>query len=139
MSWIKPTREDLTATISSEEIDAFSASADFSDVVDANLRRTVQLVRGYVRAGGVKLPADESLMPPSLLASAMDYAAYDLLKRFSVEIAEPRRRAREDALSIFKEVGAGRMAVEPHEDEDGSSAVAVAPMTAPPTPARLLD
>ena len=92
MSWIKPTREDLTATISSEEIDAFSASADFSDVVDANLRRTVQLVRGYVRA-----------------------------------------------LSIFKEVGAGRMAVEPHEDEDGSSAVAVAPMTAPPTPARLLD
>ena len=130
MSWIKPTREDLTATISSEEIDAFSASADFSDVVDANLRRTVQLVRGYVRAGGVKLPADES---------AMDYAAYDLLKRFSVEISEPRRRAREDALSIFKEVGAGRMAVEPHEDEDGSSAVAVAPMTAPPTPARLLD
>lgn len=139
MSWIKPTREDLTATISSEEIDAFSASADFADVVDANLRRTVQLVRGYVRAGGVKLPADESLMPPSLLASAMDYAAYDLLKRFSVEISEPRRRAREDALSIFKEVGAGRMAVEPHEDEDGSSAVAVAPMTAPPTPARLLD
>ena len=139
MSWIKPTREDLTATISSEEIDAFSASADFSDVVDANLRRTVQLVRGYVRAGGVKLPADESLMPPSLLASAMDYAAYDLLKRFSVEISEPRRRAREDALSIFKEVGAGRMAVEPNEDEDGSSAVAVSPMTAPPTPARLLD
>ena len=139
MSWIKPTREDLTATISSEEIDAFSASADFSDVVDANLRRTVQLVRGYVRAGGVKLPADERLMPPSLLASAMDYAAYDLLKRFSVEISEPRRRAREDALSIFKEVGAGRMAVEPHEDEDGSSAVAVSPMTAPPTPARLLD
>ena len=139
MSWTKPTREDLTATISSEEIDAFSASADFSDVVDANLRRTVQLVRGYVRAGGVKLPADESLMPPSLLASAMDYAAYDLLKRFSVEISEPRRRAREDALSIFKEVGAGRMAVEPHEDEDGSSAVAVSPMTAPPTPARLLD
>jgi len=87
----------------------------------------------------VKLPADESLMPPSLLASAMDYAAYDLLKRFSVEISEPRRRAREDALSIFKEVGAGRMAVEPHEDEDGSSAVAVSPMTAPPTPARLLD
>ena len=139
MSWTKPTREDLTATISSEEIDAFSASADFSDVVDANLRRTVQLVRGYVRAGGVKVPADESLMPPSLLASAMDYAAYDLLKRFSVEISEPRRRAREDALSIFKEVGAGRMAVEPHEDEDGSSAVAVSPMTAPPTPARLLD
>lgn len=139
MSWIKPTREDLTATISSEEIDAFGTSADFTDVVDANLRRTVQLVRGYVRAGGVKLPADESLMPPSLLAPAMDYAAYDLLKRFSVEIAEPRRRAREDALSVFKEVGAGRMAVEPHEDADGSSAVAVSPMTAPPTPARLLD
>ena len=99
MSWTKPTREDLTATISSEEIDAFSASADFSDVVDANLRRTVQLVRGYVRAGGMTLPEDESLMPPSLLAPAMDYAAYDLLKRFSVEM---RSRAAAHARMHFR-------------------------------------
>lgn len=137
MAWIKPTREDLTATLSSEEVDAFGTSADFTDAADAILSRTVQFVRGYVRAGGMALPEDGSLMPPSLLAPAMDYAAYDILKRMPVEIGEPRRRAREDALSIFKEVGAGRMAVEPHEESATSGATL--PSFAPARPDRRLD
>ena len=137
MDWIKPTREDLTATLSTEEADAFSSSADFTDVAQAILDRTVLFVRGFVRSGGVKLPEDESLMPPSLLAPAMDYAAYDILKRMPVEIGEARRRAREDALSLFKDVGAGRMKVEPHEE--GATSGAALPSFVPARPERLLD
>lgn len=137
MAWIKPTRDDLIATLSAEETDAFCLSDDFTDVAQAILERTVFFVRGFVRSGGAKLPEDASLMPPSLLAPAMDYAAYDILKRMSVEVGEARRRAREDALSLFKEVGAGRMKVEPHEEGDASGAAL--PSFAPIRPRRRLD
>ena len=94
MSWTKPTRDDLTATVSAEEVDAFGDSADFADAVSGILSRTTNLVRGYVRAGGAKVPAEPGTIPPSLLAPAMDYAAFDLLKRFNIPVSEDRRKAR---------------------------------------------
>ena len=141
MAWIKPTRDDLTATLSQRETDAFSRSSGYSpDVVEGILSRTANLVRGYVRAGGAKVPADGGTIPPSLLAPAMDYAAFDLLKRFNVPVGEDRRKARADALALFEKVAERRIAVEPADDgETAAAAVASSPVAAPPNPARLLD
>lgn len=138
MEWVRPTADDLTATLSAEEVEAFGASADFADVAGAVVRRTVALVRGYVLAGGVTLPADQGLLPPALLAPAMDYAAYDLLKRLPVAVGEARRRAREDAAAVFSQVASGRMSVEPHGDSAGGGVAALPAFAAPP-PARRLD
>ena len=140
MAWIKPTRDDLTATTSADEVAAFGGSADFSDAVDAILARTADLVRGYVRAGGAKVPAVPGTIPPSLLAPAMDYAAFDLLKRFNIPVSEDRRRARADAIDLLEKVAERKIAVEPADDEEpAAAAVAASPVAAPPSPARMLD
>ena len=141
MAWIKPTKDDLTATLSQRETDAFSRSAGFAtDVVDIILVRTADLVRGYVRASGAKVPATSGTIPPSLLAPAMDYAAYDLLKRLSYPINEDRRKARTDAIDLFENVAERKIAVEPDDDAaDESAVVSTSPVAAPPNPARLLD
>jgi hypothetical protein len=140
MSWIKPTRDDLTATTSAEEVAAFGDSADFADAVAGILARTADLVRGYVRAGGAKIPAEHGTIPPSLLAPAMDYAAFDLLKRFNIPVSEDRRKARTDAVALFEKVAERKLAVEPADDEEpAAAAVAASPVAAPPNPARMLD
>ena len=141
MAWIKPTRDDLTATLSQRETDAFSRSSGFTDdVVDGILSRTSDLVRGFVRAGGAKVPAQTGTIPPALLAPAMDYAAFDLLKRFDIPASEDRRKARTDAVALFEKVAERKLAVEPADDEEvAAAAVAASPVAAPPNPARMLD
>lgn len=141
MAWTKPTRDDLTATMAQREADAFSRSGGFAaDIVEAILARTANLVRGFVRAGGAKVPAEEGTIPSSLLAPAMDYAAFDLLKRFSIPVSEDRRKARADAIALFEKVAERKIAVEPADDEEmADAAVSASPVAAPPNPARMLD
>ena len=139
MAWITPTRDDLTATVSAAEIEAFGECADFADAVDAILARTVGFVRGFIRAGRTRLAADEGTLPASLLAPAMDYAAFDLLKRFNVPVGEDRRRARTDALALFEKVADRRLAVEPADGAEALDEVPAAPSSTAPCPPRMLD
>ena len=139
MAWITPTRDDLTATVSAAEITAFGECADFTDAVDAILARTVSFVRGFVRAGRVRLAADAGSIPASLLAPAMDYAASDLLKRFNVPMSDDRRKARADALALFEKVAARQLAVEPADESASPDEVPAAPSSTAPCPPRMLD
>lgn len=139
MPWIKPTTDGLTATVSAAEVGAFSRSAGFEDAAEAVLAQTAAAVRGFVRAGGVRLSAADGLVPPSLLAFAYDFAAYRLLKRMNIRVGEDRRKAYEDAMDMFRRVAEGKMAVEPDVEDTGTSMPAVTPTSAPATPARLLD
>ena len=138
MAWTRPTREDLTATLSAAEVDAFSVSADFGDAVDAILAQTAAAVRGFVRAGGCRVASGEGLIPPSLVPFAMDYSAFRLLKRFNVPVGEDRRKAYEDALEVFKKVAAGQMAVEPEDDAADAASTAL-PSFVPANPERRLE
>lgn len=108
--WRKPTADDLAATLSQKEIDAFRRSASFdADPVEALLRRTTALVRGYIRSNGnVRAAPDERTMPESCISPAMDYAAYDILKRMNVVVNESRQKARDDALEFFRDIVAGK-------------------------------
>ena len=139
MAGITPTRDDLTATVSAAEITAFGECADFTDAVDAILARTVSFVRGFVRAGRVRLAADAGSIPASLLAPAIDYAASDLLKRFNVPMSEDRRKARADALALFEKVAARQLAVEPADGAEALDEVPAAPSSTAPCPPRMLD
>ena len=138
--WTIPQETELVATLSAAEIQAFRASADFSDdVVVSILSRTVALVRDYLRSnGGVKLSPDESALPAGCIAHAMDYAAYDLLKRFNLPVSDPRQRARDEAVAYFGAIAEGKLTPESYED-DGTSTKAVSPAYAPAIPERLLD
>lgn len=132
-TWTKLTRDGLIATLSQREVDAFSRSADFGDAVDAILAQTADAVRGFVRAGGRKVPSDAGLVPPSLVPFAYDFAVYRLLKRFNLPVGEDRRKANETATNVFMKVAEGKYAVEPADDaEDATSATLPAFMPADP-------
>ena len=136
-TWTKLTRDGLVATISADEVDAFGQSADFGDAVDETLAQTADAVRGFVRAGGRKVPNDAGLVPPSLVPFAYDFATFRVLKRFNVPVGEDRRKAYDAAMDVFKKVAAGDMAVEPADDaEDATSSTL--PSFVPANPERRL-
>ena len=142
MAWTKPTEDDLTATLSQREIDSRRASGGFADdVVQAIIARTVRMVRGKCAANPrCVLSPGEGEIPGSLLAAAMDFAAYDLLTRFSIPVSEDRRRKREYTQQQFDAVAKGELNV-----EAGDSATVevanepAAPSFTAPLPPRLLD
>lgn len=138
MAWRRLTEDDLVAFLSQKEVDTFRKSADFSpDAIAAILLATGNFVRGFVRASGVRCSEEDGSIPDSLVSPALDYAVFDVLKRFRISVGEDRRKAREQAIELFNRVADRKMQVEPADESvDGESAVA--PAFAPPRPARLL-
>ena len=122
MNWRAPTEIDLTGSLSDAELQAYRDAAtgeNEGDPIAAQLTTVVDLVRGYCRAGSVVMgPA--GTLPPTLIRPAMDFLAVDVVKRLPIDLSEDRRRARDSALSIFRDVAAGKMRVEDY----GASATA---------------
>ena len=124
MGWRPVDEGDLAATLSQQEIDAYrrSASLDGSDPVARLLARTAALVRGYVATNGkVARMGPPGTLPESLVSPAMDYAAADVLKRVNVPMNEDRRKARERAEELFRDVAAGKYTPE-SDGADGTEA-----------------
>ncbi len=130
MAWRKPTIDDLHATLSAREVEAFQRSADFggADPAARILADVAELVRGYCRSNGnVALSPVAGEIPESLVSPAMDYAAFQLLKRLPLPVAEARTSAKDSALRIFGDVAAGKLTPESYgaAPEAGSGKVAV--------------
>ena len=124
MKWRAVDETDLAATLSQEEVDAYRASGpvDGSDLVARLLSRTVAMVRGYIATNGkVAKMGPSGTLPESLISPAMDYAAADVLKRQNVELNEDRRKARERAEDLFKDVAAGKYTPEGDVADDAAS------------------
>lgn len=123
-NWRTVDENDLAATLSQGEIDAFrqDASLDGSDPVARLLSRTVAMVRGYIATNGkVRRMGRSGTLPESLISPAMDYAAADVLKRIDVQLNEDRRKARERAEDLFKDVAAGKYTPESDDADDTAS------------------
>lgn len=124
MNWRTVDENDLAATLSQGEIDAFrrDASLDGSDPVARLLARTVAKVRGYIATNGkVRRMGPSGTLPESLISPAMDYAAADVLKRINVPLNDDRRKARERAEDLFKDVAAGKYTPESDDADDTAS------------------
>lgn len=141
--WRALTEGDLAAYLSRTEVDAYRRSADYTaDAVASILAATGSLVRAHVRSGGVRVsPASAPAIPEALVPPAVDYAAFDLLKRFRIPVTEDRREARRQAIDLFARVAARKLAVEPEaEGEEAGASPSTAPATGRPNPEkRLLD
>ena len=122
--WRTVDENDLAATLSQQEVDAYrrSASLDASDPVARLLSRTAALVRGYIATNGkVARMGPSGTLPESLVSPAMDYAAFDVLKRVNVPVNEDRRRARERAEDLFRDVAQGKYTPEADGADDAAS------------------
>ena len=119
--WRAATEDDLKKSISDTEVEAYRAAAveGSTDPVADLILRTVRLVRGYMRANRrIRLSADEALIPDTLIAPAMDYAAFDVVSRVPVDNTEDRRIRRQQAIAVFQAVAADHFYVESFEPED---------------------
>ena len=123
MSWRKPTEDDIVATLSREELEAFKTDAGFtSDPVELLCRRAAALVRDYLRTNGnVRMSPNEGEIPESCISPAMDYLAFDVLKRFGVSITQERKDARAAALAYFEKIAEGRLIPESYGATEDAS------------------
>lgn len=122
--WREATESDLQKSISATEVAAYRdvATEDDGDPVALLLARTTRLVRGYIRANRrIRLPDAELLIPDTLIAPAMDYAAFDVVARVPVDNMEDRRARRRDAIRVFEQVATDQFFVESYEPEDESA------------------
>lgn len=142
MAWRKPDNEDLTSTLSQVEVDEFNNSPDFRSQNNASERviaDTAELVRGYIRKlenkGAIKMHPEDGYIPSGLMNTAMDIAAFKMLKRFNLEPTEARKRAYEEAMQTLRDVGNELMIpesyIEPMTEEQAEDAVTgIVPLTA---------
>ena len=142
MAWRKPDNEDLTATLSQVEVDEFNNSPDFRSQNNASERviaDTAELVRGYIlkleNNGAIKMHPEDGYIPSGLMNTAMDIAAFKMLKRFNLEPTEARKRAYEEAMQTLRDVGNELMIpesyIEPMTEEQAEDAVTgIVPLTA---------
>lgn len=138
-AWRKVTETDLTSALSAAEVGAFKQSAGRGQPVAQQIAETVAFVRGCIRSGGrCKADADETTLPESLVAPAMDWLRFRFLTRMNLAVNEARTKLYEDARRLFDAIARGEYVPEGAEETDGSTA-ALSPVAAAATPPRLLD
>lgn len=125
MAWRLPTSEDLIAALSQVEVDEYKKSPEFESSADPTaliLSDTAELVRGYCRRGenkgSLKMHPTEGYIPASLMNPAMDIAAFRVLKRFNLDITDPRKKAYDEAMQILRDISEEKIIPESYTDSE---------------------
>ena len=145
MAWRKPTEDDIIATLSAEELDAYRQSANWtSDPIALLLDRAAAYARGYLATNGnIRLSPNEHEIPEAAISPAMDYLAVDILKRLNVPISDDRRDARKEAIAYFDKIASGKLTVESYGAADtrqtGGPAVEIVTASRPRTDAHRIE
>jgi len=124
MPWITVTEDHLLRVISSGELEALRSKATApgqDDPVTAVIASTCLEVQGYV---GARYPVGQAgTVPEQLLNATVAIARWRLLTRLPVKLmaTEARRQEYDDAISLLKDVAAGKFALsvasEPAEEQ----------------------
>jgi len=140
--WRKVTETDLTTRMSQSEIDAFRRSGDGEhDPVESSIADEVAYVRGVIRSApsGVKLSADDTTLPESLIGPAMDHLRFNVLTRLATDVNDSRTKAYEQSNALFDQVRRGEFVPESDGTADEAAKPAGSPLSGKPNPPRLLD
>ena len=114
MSWRKVDFDDIYATLTKDQVEIYRSSANWTqDPIQRLCDRTAAYVRGHLKANGrVKLSPNELEIPECTISPAMDYLAYDILKRIDAGISEERKEARRQSIAYFEKISSGAISVE---------------------------
>lgn len=126
MAWRAPTQDDLNARLSSDEIEAFSLSADgAADPVSALLEQSADEARGYITANrNAVISRTPHALPEMLIGPVMDLAVYNLLKRQDVVPNDARKEAWQKAVELLRDIASGKITPEPGETSETVLSVA---------------
>ena len=121
--WRIATSDDLAATLSDQEIEAYRTSfTGEAEPIELLLNRTAAMFRAAIRTGGrARMSRIPYAIPESVISKAMDYAAFDVLKRLDITINEDRRKAREEAEDLLKRLERGEFEVESDGETDADN------------------
>ena len=122
MSYRRVDFDDIYATLTKEQVEIYRSSANWTeDPIKRLCERTAAYVRGHLKANGrVKLSPNELEIPECTISPAMDYLAYDILKRIDAGISEERKEARRQAIAYFEKISSGAISVEDYGEEPSS-------------------
>lgn len=127
MAWRKPTVQDLTATLSQVEVEMYQQSPDYDTgekPEERILADTAELVRGYLRKlsnhGHLRIHPEDGYVPSGMMNALTDIAAFKLLKRFSIDVSDPRKKAYDEAMQILRDVADEKMMPEDYVDPDAT-------------------
>lgn len=117
-NWREVDENDLAASVSQGEIDAFrrDGGLDGSDPVARLLESTVALVRNYCSMNGSVRMGPPGTIPAGLVIPAMDYAMVKVLNRIDVPLSEDRRAALRRAEEIFDNIAKGVITPESYSE-----------------------
>lgn len=134
MPWVRINEQDLIASLSKQELDAFRTSSDFeSDPVEKQIAAVVAKVRSHIRASRTAtLDPDPMTLPPSVVSDAMDFLRYVILTRHDIPVNESRTKAWESAKETFRDIASGKIKVEDGVEPVPSGSVAVPSISVKP-------
>lgn len=121
MGWRKPDIDDIYATLTKDEVEVYRASAQWtSDPIKRLCDRAAAYVRGHLKSNGrVKMSPNEEEIPEATISPAMDYLAFDILKRLGGSISDARSEARRQAIAFFGQIASGEIKVEDYGETAG--------------------
>lgn len=131
-NWREVDENDLAASVSQGEIDAFrqDGALDGSDPVARLLASTVDAVRGFICCNGSVRMGPLGTIPNGLVIPAMDYTMAKLLNRIGSPLSEDRRSALRRAEELFEKIARGEITPESYS-EDGEVDEGKRPATSP--------
>lgn len=117
MSWVTLTEAKFLAQCTGAETTAIKTAAlasAQSEPLTETLANVVQQVRGYVAANSANQLGEGTTLPAELLSAAVAIARYVALNRLPVKslLTETRIGEYKDALTLLRDVAAGRFAIE---------------------------
>lgn len=130
MSWKTITEENLVAALSRREVDAYRRDFEV-ETVDLLIVDVTAEVRDYIASNGnVRLDPDESKIPASCVAKALDILVIRVLKRINIQPVQVRIDAAKSAEEYFQKIAEGRITPKsydaaPGEQTGGSCAVVI--------------
>lgn len=121
MSWITISENAVRSRLAAAELAALRtmAMADGqADPLPEIIQRVADEVRGYVAANTINRLGSAGTIPPQLESAALALVRYRLATRLPVStlLTEERKEEQRDALTLLRDVAAGRFAVEQPDD-----------------------
>jgi len=117
MAWITLVEADVVSRLSSPETVALKSAAlatGQADPLAEIVSQVVQEVRGYVAANRANQLGAGETIPDRLKSAALALIRWRLVNRLPVKglLTDERRRELEDAMTLLRDVAAGRFAID---------------------------
>lgn len=123
--WKKLTKTDLLSALNSAESAGYNAAVTGEiDPADEIVRTTTHEVRGYVAANSSNRLAAGETVPERVEHHALAIIRFRVLSRLDVPISDARTLEYKDARDYFKQVAAGKVAIDraPEAETDATPA-----------------